>query len=112
METIRDLLDFLRCFDPSLPVNMLAVGGAGRSELVSVSAMEIVGPVMARTGGVASGVWLVGRTSTADVEDPPPESIGIRRSPCGCLVEIPLVRDQRIAMWGIECEHTLAVSSQ
>jgi hypothetical protein len=83
-----------------------------RSERVTGSAMDFVGPVVARNAGVPSSVWLVGRTRVAEVGQATPASIGIERSDCGCLVEIPVVLDQPMATWGIECEHSLAVSSQ
>jgi hypothetical protein len=111
METIGDLLDFLRCFDPSLRLHILAVEGAGRSELVAMSAMEVVGRVVSRTAGVPSSVWLVGQSRDAEALDPP-LAIGIERPACRCLVEIPVVLDRPIATWRIECEHSMNVSSQ
>ena len=111
METIGDLLDFLRCFNPGLPLHRLAVEGASRSELVSISAMEVVGPVVSRTAGVPSSVWLVGQSRGAEALDPP-LAIGIERPACRCLVEIPVVLDRQMATWRIECEHSLNLSSR
>ena len=111
MDTIGELLEFLGCFDPGLPLKVLTLSGPPDAEVVGISAMGVVEPVVVRSAGVAAGVWLVARTVSAEGKANPPVAIVIERSGCGCAIEVPVVLDRPVATWAIECEHSPSVPS-
>ena len=107
MDTIGELSQFLACFEASLPLNVLVASGAAPSEFMSVSAMRFVDPVVVRTDGAVTGVWLVARSKSDGPPELPPPTIAISRSDCACVIEVPVVLDRPVATWAIECEHSL-----
>ena len=112
MATVGELAEFLSCFDPSLPLQILVSGGCSASELVDLSAMEVVGPAVARAGDEPAVIWLVVRRRDDLVVDTLPTSIGLARPMCGCLLEVPVVLDRPVATWAIECAHSTSVTSR
>ena len=112
MDTIGELREFLACFEPSLPLDVLVASGTAGSEFLSVSAMRIVDSVVVRSGGASEGVWLIARPGS---DGPPalvPTDIPMLRGECGCVLVVPLVLDRPVATWAIECEHSFSEQSR
>jgi len=112
MDTIGELREFLGCFEPSLPLDVLVASGAAGSEFLSMSAMRIVDSVVVRSGGAAEGVWLIARPGP---DGPPPlllAAIPMMRGECGCVLVVPVALDRPVATWAIECEHSFSVPSR
>ena len=112
MATVGELAGFLRCFDQSLPLQILVVGGCSASELTDLAAMDLLGPAVARTDGDPAVLWLVARRRDDVSLNVLPESIVLARPACGCLLAVPVVLDRPVATWAIECEHSLSAPSR
>lgn len=112
MGTIGELRDFLGCFEPSLPLDVLVVSGTAGSEFLSVSATRIVDSVVVGSRGAPEGVWLIARPGS---DGPPalvPAAISMLRGECGCVLVVPVVLDRPVATWAIECEHSFSSPSR
>lgn len=112
MDTIGELREFLACFEPSLPLDVLVASGTPGSEFLSMSAMRIVDSVVVRSGGSSEGVWLVARPGSDGSSPLVPAAIPMLRRECGCVLVVPVVLDRPVATWGIECEHSLSLPSR
>ena len=109
--TVGELIEFLRCFDSSQPLRVLAVDGGDRSELVEFAGMDMLDPVVAWDNGTPV-VWLVARRRDVCEVETLPASVALTRSACGCLLEVPVVLNRPVATWAIECEHTSSARSR
>ena len=112
MDTIGELREFLACFEPSLPLDVLVASGTAGSEFLSMSAMRIVDSVVVRSEGAAEGVWLIARPGSDGPPAHVPTAIPMLRGECGCVLVIPVVLDRPVATWAIECEHSLSLPSR
>ena len=111
MATVGELAEFLSCFDPSLPLQILVTGGGGASELVDLTAMDLLGPAVARVADDPVVIWLVARRCADLCVGALPGSIVLGRPGCGCLLAVPVVLDRPVATWAIECAHSTSASS-
>ena len=112
MATVGELSEFLRCFDASLPLQILVAGGGGASELLDLTAMDLLGPAVARVADDPVTIWLVARRCDDLCMDALPGSIVVGRPGCGCPLTVPVVLDRPVATWAIECAHSASVSSR
>ena len=112
MATVGELAEFLSCFDPSLPLQILAADGCAASELIDLAAMDVLGPAVARTAGDPAVIWLVARRRDDVSLEALPECVVLARNECGCLLAVPVALDRPIATWAIECEHSTSVQSR
>ena len=112
MATVGELAEFLSCFDPSLPLQILVAGRGGASELIDLTAMDLLGPVVARVADDPVAIWLVARRRDDLCMGALPESIVLGRRGCGCPLTVPVVLDRPVATWAIECEHSFSVPSR
>lgn len=110
MATVGELAEFLSCFDPSLPLQILVTGGGGASELVDLTAMDLLGPAVARVADDPVAIWLVARRCDDFCWDALPESIVLCRPACGCPLTVPVVLDRPVATWALECAHSASLS--
>jgi len=112
MDTIGELREFLACFEPSLPLDVLVACGTAGSEFLTVSMMRIVDSVVVRSAGAPEGVWLVARPGSDGPPANVPAAIPMLRGECGCVLVVPVVLDRPVATWAIECEHSLSLPSR
>ena len=112
MATVGELAEFLSCFDPSLPLQILAAGGCAASELIDLAAMDVLGPAVARTAGDPAVIWLVARRRDDVPLESLPEWVVLARNECGCLLAVPVVLDRPVATWAIDCEHSISEQSR
>ena len=112
MDTIGELREFLACFEPSLPLDVLIASGAAGSEFLSMSAMRIVDSVVVRSGGGPEVVWLIARHGSDGSSALVPTSIPMLRRECGCVLVVPVVLDRPVATWAIECGHSSSLPSR
>ena len=106
MATVGELTEFLSCFDPSLPMQILVAGGGGASELIDLAAMYLLGPAVARVADDPVAIWLVARRRDDPCVDALPGSIVLGRPRCGSPLTVPVVLDRPVATWGIESAHS------
>ena len=77
--TVGELIEFLRCFDSSQPLRVLAVDGGDRSELIGFAGMDVLDPVVAWDEGTPV-VWLVARRQNGSAVNPLPASVTLTPS--------------------------------
>ena len=112
MATVGELAEFLSCFDPSLPLQILAAGGCAASELIDLTAMDVLGPAVARTAGDPAVIWLVARHRDDVPLESLPECVVLARNECGCLLAVPVAIHRPIGTWAIDCEHSISEQSR